>query len=120
MSIFIGKIFSLNMNITLRTTANIDLNNRDMWSEITSSDFDVRYEPNIMFIPDEFIVVFYEQVLSTSCTNMFNITSPSGVLLTNDTAFYDIQLESNMFNSVDFIVVQGHDDTIIRVYDASK
>jgi hypothetical protein len=44
----------------------------------------------------------------------------SDFIQTNHFASYSIQIQSTIYNSIDFIIIKADNNTIIRLYDFSK
>ena len=113
-SIFSAQVFSPNRDVHLQTTANVNLSVLDMPTDILSSQFDLRYRPTIA----DLLVVLYEQPPKTISASR-TLTKPSDLLETDDRATYEIQVNGTTFDSLDFIILQGDGQAIIRLSDLS-
>ncbi|UJR30694.1 hypothetical protein I4U23_018215 [Adineta vaga] len=116
-SIFFANVFSRNQNVLLQTTANTNLSLTNSSISIPSSNFDIRYnrrEKNVK--NSDFIVILYEQEQRNHSQPIL-LNKTSNLIETNDFTLYDIHLQSINSNSIDFIIIQGDNGTLIRLYD---
>ena len=110
---------SSNENLLLETTANVNLSTNNPSISIPSSDFDIRYNLQPEPTNSDFIIILYEQRENETYQNIF-LNKTSHILETNNFAIYNIQIQSKLFDLIDFIVMKADNGTLIRLYDSSK
>ena len=116
---FVANLFSWNRNLSLQTTANVNLSFQRASNYISSSDFDIRYDLPGESTRSDFIVILYEQEKRAFPSTLI-LNSTSDRLETTDYSAYDIHLRSALYDSIDFIVLKANRDALIRLYDPSK
>ncbi|CAF1467779.1 unnamed protein product [Adineta steineri] len=113
-SVFLAKLYSLHKNLSLQTTANVNLSKTNSFIYIPSSNFDVRY--NIQNF--DFILILYEQQKRNFYQQTI-LNKTSDLIGTSNFAFYNIHIQSTVFDSIDFIIMKADNGTYIRLYDLS-
>lgn len=116
-STFIGQIFLTNEHLTLQTTADVNLSVADIWKEIRSSDFHLRSASE--FSSRFFVVILYEKMFE-QLDEPVRLTKANGVMKTFDQMSFQIEIDSQRFDLLDLIIVQGDLDMIIHLSDRSK
>ena len=112
-STFLTNLFFSNKNLSLQTTANVNLSINIPSISIPSSDFDIRH---VSEQSSDFILVLYEQQNKIFSSNLLSNQS-SDLIQTNDFISYDIQ---TVLDSIDFILIKVDNGTVLRLYDLSK
>lgn len=109
----------MDKNLSIQTTANINLSVNNPGLYIPSSNFDIRYQLSNGSKNSDFVIVLYEQRENNSY-QYINLNKTSDILETTNFAIYNIYLETSIASSIDFVIMNADNGTRIRIYDLSK
>lgn len=114
------SLFSTNQNLSLETTANVQISPTNSLIQISSSDFDIRYNPKKKSADSDFILILYEKN-ETNFLQTISLNRTSDLIETNDYSSYHIQISpTEFYNSIDLLLIKSDNGSLIRVYDLSK
>ncbi len=118
-STFLANLYSLNKNLLLQPTANANLSVNNSLIYIPSSDFDIRYNLKKKSFNSDFLLILYEQQEYKFYQNIL-LNKTSDLIQTNHFISYNIQIQSTIFDTIDFIIMKADISSVIRLYNLSK